>query len=106
MVRTKHRVNKRKRKYNVIPYTFDDDGKKQKKLMRVPLNCVFLKRVRYGGSLKDMPDTHNGQKVYGWVYMYSADDQEGDEWSPIVVRIKKQGKNTTIWTKIVKLFRY
>ena len=82
-------MKKNKSKHYVVSFIFNNEGKKKKKFLRVPRGCKFLYKVRYG--YKPRPSFYKGNKVIGWVNVYSADDAEGDEFAPIV-RIKMRNK--------------
>lgn len=94
------------RNYYVVPYIFNDEGKKQKRLLRVPRGCKFLYNARiniFPGEKE--PRYYKGHKVMDWIYVYSADDAEADEYAPII-ELKKEDFSLRLFERIVRFLGF
>ena len=74
------------RKYYVVSFIHNDEGRKRRMLLRIPNGCKFLSRVRFPDGKK--PTYFKGHRVIRWVNVYSADDAIADEFAPIIKRRK------------------
>lgn len=70
-------------RWYIVPFIFDDEGKKSKIYLKVPRGCKFLRNIKHSGKSK--PTSIKGRKVIGWVNTYSAFDAINDVYSPIVM---------------------
>ena len=65
-----------------VHYTFNDEGKKTKKTIYISKNHKLMLNVTY--NKWEVPKEYKDFPIIDFVQVYSADDEDGDSWSPIV----------------------
>jgi len=65
-----------------VHYTFDDEGRKTKKTIYIPKNYKLMLNITY--NKWENPKKYKGFPIIDFVQVHSADDEDGDRWSPIV----------------------
>ena len=74
-----------------VHYIFDDEGKKTKKTTYIPKGHKLMLNVTY--NKWELPKKYRKFPIVDFVQVYSADDEDGDRWSPIVDFSSSMDKN-------------
>jgi len=106
MTRDKRR-RKKEGRTSAVTYIFNDEGRKSRRRVHIPRGTRLLRNVIY--SHGETPKRVRGKEVHSWVYVYSADDQCADKYSPVVwIRRRKvmvrKAKSRSLIDKILRWF--
>lgn len=77
-----------------------DEGKKTKKTIYILKDHKLMLNVRY--NKLESPKKYNGFPIVDFIQVHSADDEDGDRWSPVVDFSQINNKNRIDKSKLGK----